>query len=253
MTGIFEGSVSLVTGASSGIGEATAKALAKEGMSVALLARRRDRLEATVAQISAGGGKALAIEGDITDRAAVRGAIDQTVKKFGKLDALINNAGVMLLGAFETSPFQEWERMIALNELGLLYCCEAALPHLVAAAKNGTRQIADIINIGSMAGRRPLRAGATYSMTKFGVTGFSDALRQELARRRVRVSVVEPGLVATELSQHVRPEAFGEMNKYPPMEPIQPQDIAATIAFMLALPARTIMSEIVICNSQMEF
>ncbi|HEX4752580.1 MAG TPA: SDR family NAD(P)-dependent oxidoreductase, partial [Solirubrobacterales bacterium] len=203
--------VALVTGASSGIGEATAKRLAAEGAAVAVAARRFERLERLVEEIDDAGGRALAIESDVTDRAQAEALVERTVKELGRLDTVVNNAGVMLLGPSLEAPIEEWERMVDLNLKGLLYVAKAALPHLLKGADEGPRLVTDLINISSVAGRRPREGSAVYNATKFGVGAFSEALRQEVTERHVRVSLVEPGAVSTELSSHNRPEVLEEI------------------------------------------
>lgn len=162
------GTVAIVTGASSGIGEATAKELAALGASVAVVARRSDRLDALVAEIEAAGGSALAVAADITDRVQAERAVQAVVDRFGRLDILINNAGLMLLGTVVEQDIEDWERMIAVNQNGLLFMTKAALPHLLAAAEDGLRGVADIVNISSIAGRQAWAGFAAYNMTKFG-------------------------------------------------------------------------------------
>ena len=187
--------VALVTGASSGIGAATARRLADEGAAVALVARRRDRLDELASMID---GHALVVEADVTDQAQAAAAVARTVAEFGRLDTLVNNAGVMLLGPALDSSTEEWDRMIALNVQGSLYVTKSALPHLVSAAADSPRKVADVIYISSTAGRVARPGGGTYSLTKFGIAAFAESLRQELIAKRVRVSVVEPGTVDTE-------------------------------------------------------
>jgi NADP-dependent 3-hydroxy acid dehydrogenase YdfG len=154
MSDRLAGTVALVTGASSGIGAATAQALVAQGASVALAARRVDNLESLAAQIRDQGGTALVIETDVTDESQARAAVEQTVSEFGRLDTLINNAGVMLLGPIVHAPIEEWQRMVQLNVLGLMYCAHAALPHLLRAAEDGQRRVADLVNVSSVAGRQ---------------------------------------------------------------------------------------------------
>ena len=202
MTSKLTGTVALVTGASSGIGEATARRLAEAGASVVLVARRRDRLETLAAEIEQTGGSALAVQADITDRTQAEAAVQQSVERFGRLDILVNNAGLMLLGPVVDADPDEWDRMIAINAQGLLYTTHAALPYLLKAADDGPRQVADIVNISSIAGRVAWNGYGVYNMTKFGVNGFTEALRQEVTKRRVRVGVLEPGGVITELGSH---------------------------------------------------
>ena len=163
---VLDGTVALVTGASSGIGAATAAALAAQGAAVALAARRGDRLEALAAGIRDQGGTALVLECDITDEQQAAGAVERTVAGLGRLDTLISNAGVMLLGPVTGAPLPEWQQMVELNVLGLLYCAHAALPHLLRAAGDGPRQVADMVNISSVAGRAARNGNGVYSLTK---------------------------------------------------------------------------------------
>jgi len=208
MSGALEGTVALVTGASSGIGEATALALAGQGATVALAARRRDRLEEVAARL---GGPSLVIETDVTDEAQCRHMVETTVGELGRLDTLVNNAGVMLLGPIENAPTEEWHRMVGVNLVGLLQCTHAALPHLLAAAGQGPREVADVVNVSSVAGRVARVDSGVYNATKWGVLAFSESLRQEVTARHVRVTVVEPGATATELASHNRPEVLEGM------------------------------------------
>lgn len=240
-------SVALVTGASSGIGEATALALAAAGASVALAARRADRLEALAERIRDGGGTALPIEVDVTDRAAAEAAVARTVEKLGGLDILINNAGVMLLGPALDAPVEEWERMVNLNVLGLLYCAKAAIPHLLEAAEHGPRGVADLVNISSVAGRTARQGSAVYNATKHAVGAFSEALRQEVTTRHVRVSLVEPGAVITELPDHNRPEILTTLReRFERMERLQADDIADAIRYILTRPRHVAINEVLI-------
>jgi NADP-dependent 3-hydroxy acid dehydrogenase YdfG len=186
MESTLTGTAALVTGASSGIGAATARRLAGHGACVALVARRRDRLQALAAEIDEAGGTALAVEADITDRTQAEAAVQQAAGRFGRLDTLVNNAGLMLLGSVADADPEEWNRMIALNVQGLLYTTRAALPHLLQAAEEGRRRVADIVNISSIAGRVAWNGYGVYSFTKFGVNGFTESLRQEVTQRHVR-------------------------------------------------------------------
>src|SRR6059036_3527636 len=198
----LDGTVALVTGASSGIGDATARRLAEHGASVVVVARRKDRLDTLVSEIEAAGGTALAVEADITDRDQADLAAQAAVERFGRLDILVNNAGLMLLGPVVGADVGEWDRMIAINVQGLLYTTRAALPHLLQAAEDGPRRVADIVNISSIAGRVAWNGYGVYNLTKFGVNGFTESLRQEVTKRHVRVGVLEPGGVTTELGSH---------------------------------------------------
>lgn len=223
------GTVALVTGTSSGIGHATARALATQGASVALVARRQDRLDALTAQVEAAGGTALAVSADITDRAQAEAAVQTVVDRFGRLDILVNNAGLMLLGPIVGANPEEWERMIAINQKGLLYMTHAALPHLVAAAEEGPRRVADIVNFSSIAGRVAWANYGVYNMTKFGVNGFTESLRQEITKKHVRVGVLEPGGVswapttavrcARALTPSTRPRRFCRPRTSPMLSP----------------------------------
>jgi NADP-dependent 3-hydroxy acid dehydrogenase YdfG len=246
MTSTLSGTVAVVTGASSGIGAATARRLADHGASVALVARRRDRLQALAAEIEQAGGTALVVEADITNRAQAEAAVQQTVDRFGRLDTLVNNAGLMLLGPVIDAEVEQWERMIAINIQGLLYTTRAALPHLLKAADDGPRRVADIVNISSIAGRVAWNGYGVYNLTKFGVNGFTEALRQELTQRHVRVGVLEPGGVATELGSHNTPEIRDQMIDpfYQQTEVLTPEDIADSIAYMITRPRHTAIGEL---------
>jgi NADP-dependent 3-hydroxy acid dehydrogenase YdfG len=248
MTAKLTGTVALVTGASSGSGEATARRLGVQGASVAVVARRQDRLDNRGAEIEAAGGTAHAVAADITDRAQAEQAVAEVVDRFGRLDILdilINNAGLMLLGPIVGADVEEWERMISVNQNGLLYMTNAALPHLLAAAKDGLREVADIVNISSIAGRVAWANYGVYNMTKFGVNGFTEALRQEVTKKHVRVGVLEPGAVETELISHNNDTVKGELESSDAIpEPLQPEDIADDIAFMVTRPRRSSVSEL---------
>jgi NADP-dependent 3-hydroxy acid dehydrogenase YdfG len=239
----LENTVALVTGASSGIGEATALALAALGASVALVARRADRLQALASRIDG----ALAIEADVTEQAAAAGAIERTVSELGRLDTLINNAGVMLLGPVQNAPLEEWERMISVNLRGLLYCAHAALPHLLAAAEDSPRRVADLVNVSSVAGRQVRLGSGVYNATKHGVGAFSESLRQEVTQRHLRVSLVEPGAVDTELASHNRPEVQEQMAKrFGDVERLHADDIADAISYIVTRPRHVAINEILV-------
>jgi NADP-dependent 3-hydroxy acid dehydrogenase YdfG len=249
----LQGTVALVTGASSGIGEAAALSLAGHGATVAIAARRRDRLDELAGHISEAGGRVLAIEADVASREQAQGLIDRTVGELGRLDTLVNNAGVMLLGPVVDAPLEEWERMIAVNVEGLLYCAHAALPHLLAAAQDSPRRVADLVNISSVAGRVARSGNAVYNLTKHGVGAFSEALRQEVAGRHVRVSLVEPGAVATELSSHNRPEIREQIGqRFADVERLAAEDIADAISYIVTRPRRVAVNEILIRPTEQE-
>jgi NADP-dependent 3-hydroxy acid dehydrogenase YdfG len=243
----LDGTVALVTGASSGIGEASARALAAQGAKVAVAARRRDRLDALVEKIAADGGEALAIEADVTDREQAKGAVERTVSELGRLDTVLNNAGVMLLGPIEGAPVEEWDRMVALNVQGLLYVAHAALPHLLAAADDGPRRVADLINVSSVAGRVARMGSGVYNATKWGVGAFSESLRQEVTKRHVRVSLVEPGAVDTELPSHNREEILGVIAKrFEGVERLQAEDIADAVVYIVTRPRHVAVNELLV-------
>ncbi|MFE1315150.1 SDR family NAD(P)-dependent oxidoreductase [Streptomyces sp. NPDC058755] len=246
MTRRLEGTVALVTGASSGIGHATALELARQGASVALVGRREDRLTDLAAEITSTGGKALVVPADITDSQAATEAVERTVEGLGRLDTLVNNAGLMLLGPAPSADLNDWRRMIDVNLMGLMYSTHAAVPHLAKAAAEAPRQVADIVNIGSLAGRRAYAMSAVYCATKFGVGAFSEALRQELARQHVRVSVVEPGMVDTELYDNT-PAAVQQFTAaLGDIERLQSQDIADTVGYIVTRPRHVAVAELLV-------
>ena len=243
----LSGTVALVTGASSGIGAASAAALAAEGATVALVARRADRLTELAADIAAAGGQSLSITADVTDRAAAEKAVDRAVKDLGRLDIVINNAGVMLLGPILDAPVEEWQQMIDINLSGLLYCTKAALPHLLEAAADERRGVADLVNISSVAGRVPRLGSGVYNATKHGVGAFSESLRQEVTERHVRVGLIEPGAVDTELASHNRDEVLEGMKaRFESMERLVAQDIAEAVVYMVTRPRRMAVNEMLI-------
>ena len=247
MTDRLDGTVALVTGASSGIGEAAARALASQGAAVAIAARRKDRLDELARDIEQGGSRALAIETDVTDQEQAKAAVARTVEELGRLDTVINNAGVMLLGPILDAPIEEWERMIALNLQGLLYIAHAALPHLLKAAEDQPRQVADLVNISSVAGRVARSGSGVYNLTKHGVGAFSESARQEFAERHLRVSLVEPGAVNTELSTHVREGVREQMMKrFGNIERLHAEDIADAIAHIVTRPRHVAINELLI-------
>jgi NADP-dependent 3-hydroxy acid dehydrogenase YdfG len=246
--------VALVTGASSGIGEATSRLLAERGAAVALMARRTDRLAQLAAEIEEKGGRALVISGDVTDGEQARAAVERTVSRFGRLDTLVNNTGVMLLGAAADAPLDEWERMVSLNVMGLLYVTHAALSHLLRAADDSPRRVADIVNISSVAGRVARSGSGVYNLTKWGVGAFSESLRQEFSRRHLRVSVVEPGAVSTELTDHLRDEIREQTKeRFEGIERLEAGDIADAVAYIVTRPRRVAVNEILIRPSEQDF
>jgi len=246
MPSTLTGTVALVTGASSGIGAATARRLAEHGAAVVLVARRKDRLDALAADIEQAGGTALAVATDITDRTQAEAAVQQAVERFGRLDTLVNNAGLMLLGPVVGANPDEWERMIAVNVQGMLYTTRAALPHLLQAAQEGPRRVADIVNISSIAGRVAWNGYGVYNLTKFGLNGFTESLRQEVTQRHVRVGVLEPGGVATELGSHNTPDIRTEMIDpfFEQTEVLAAEDIADGVTYMVSRPRHITIGEL---------
>jgi NADP-dependent 3-hydroxy acid dehydrogenase YdfG len=243
----LEGTVALVTGASSGIGEATARVLATQGAKVAVAARRLERLERLAAEIGGGGHTALAIQSDITDQAQAIAAVDRTVDELGRLDIVVNNAGQMLLGPIENAPTEEWDRMIDLNLKGLINTTHAALPHLLSAAEDSERGCADLVNISSVAGRIARAGSGVYNLTKHGVGAFSESFRQEFADRKVRTTIIEPGAVDTELSDHIRDGVREQTReRFADIHMLEGADIADAIAYAVTRPWHVSLNEILI-------
>jgi NADP-dependent 3-hydroxy acid dehydrogenase YdfG len=232
-----------ITGASSGIGEATALACAQAGAKVALGARRADRIEELAARINADGGQAVAIETDVTDEAGARAFVEGAREQLGGLHGLVNNAGLMLLGPVEGADTDHWRRMIDVNCLGLLYCTHAALPIM---REEGAGHI---VNLSSVAGRIAALGSAVYNLTKWGVTGFSEGLRQEALHANIRVTIIEPGYVETELQGHNEgnPIVMEAMEKTrQQLDPLQADDIADAILHALTRPQHVSINEVLI-------
>jgi NADP-dependent 3-hydroxy acid dehydrogenase YdfG len=230
-----------VTGASSGIGEATALACARAGAAVALAARRTDRIQVLAERIVAEGARAIAIATDVGEEEQARTFVQRAHSEFGRLDVLVNNAGVMLLGPIAGAPTEEWRRMIHANVFGVLYCTHAALP-LMAEQGSG-----HIVNVSSVAGRVARMGSGVYNLTKFGVGAFSESLRQEAVPLGIRVTLIEPGAVATELPGHNRPEVLEQMAKrFAGVTPLDSEDIARAILYAIGQPPNVSVNEVLV-------
>jgi NADP-dependent 3-hydroxy acid dehydrogenase YdfG len=236
------GKVAFVTGASSGIGAATALALAEEGANVAVLARRADRLEQVVKRIKDAGVEALPIIADAADEAQLRASIRRVRETFGRLDILVNNAGVMLLGKIEGTDSAEWRTMLDINVQSVMVACQEVLPIMKAQGAG------HIVNISSVAGRQAKAGYSGYNASKWAVGAFSEALRQEVTKQHIRVTVIEPGMVATELRQHITdPEVRkAQQEAERSITSLQGEDIAAAIIYAVTQPAHVSVSEILI-------
>jgi NADP-dependent 3-hydroxy acid dehydrogenase YdfG len=242
MAGKLEGKVAIITGASSGIGEATALALAAEGAKVVIAARRAERLDALVKRIEASGGTALPIVTDITDETQANNLVQKTNAELGRVDILVNNAGVALTGNIDGGNTNDWRKMFDVNVLGVLYATHAVLPILKA------QQTGHIVNISSVAGRTARAGVGVYNATKWGVNAFSEALRQEVLKDNIRVTIIEPGLVKTEINNHTtNPEAKRiSEERLKAITPLQSEDIAAAIIYAVTQPDRVNVNEILI-------
>ena len=240
--GKLTGKVALVTGASSGIGEATARALAQEGAAVALVARREERLSALAQEITAAGGKAEVVALDVSTEAGAQEAVQRTLSALGRLDILVNNAGLMLLGPVLDADTEDWRRMLDLNVLSLMVLTHAALPGMKAQGAG------HVVNISSVSGRGASPTSAGYSASKWAVGGFSEGLRQEVRAFGVRVTVIEPGVVATELTNHITHTATKDTyeSRISTMTPLESEDIAAAVVYAVTQPQRVNVNEILI-------
>lgn len=241
MPGQLNGKVALVTGASSGIGAAIARDLAGEGAAIAIAARRYERLTAMADELTASGATVHPIALDVSDEDACRAAVESTVDALGGLDILVNNAGVMLLGPVEEADTSDWTRMVNTNVLGLMYLTHAALPHLLAA--RGT-----LVQISSLAGRIVRNGFAGYNATKFAVNAFSESLRQEVTARGVRIIVIEPGMVDTELREHITHAATRRSAHEwaASMRQLAPEDVADSVRHAVLAPPHVSVNEVLI-------
>lgn len=246
--GRLDGSVALVTGASSGIGAATARTLADEGASVALAARREERLEELADEIESEGSEALVVPTDATDESQVREMVETTAEELGGLDVLVNNAGVMLLEPIATADPDDWQQMLDLNVHGLMVASQAALEFMQEQGEG------DIVNVSSVAGRKAYAGSSGYNASKFGVTAFSEALREEVVDSDVRVTTIEPGAVDTELTDHIPDEDQKETieGMMDEMEPLRPDDIARAIRYAVSQPTHVDVNELLIRPTRQE-
>ena len=242
MTALLAGRVALVTGASAGIGEAAAVALAAAGATVAAVARREDRLKALVEKIEAAGGKAIAVPGDVASEAVAKGAVAEALQRLGRLDILVNSAGLIQSGSVENSDTAHWRQLLEVNLLASLYTSQAAITAMRAQGGG------DIINISSTAGRRASAAFPAYSTSKFGLTAMNEAMRQEVGRYGIRVCIIEPGATATEVAEGIAdPAVRRAMREHISKDgALLPQDVAAAIMFVLSLPPRANISQLMI-------
>jgi NADP-dependent 3-hydroxy acid dehydrogenase YdfG len=242
MAGKLDGNVALITGASAGIGAATAIALASEGAYVALAARREDRLSDLAQKIEATGGKVLVVATDVTNEAQVQDLIAKTKETFGRIDILINNAGIALTGAIADANTDDWRRMIDVNILGVMYATHAVLPILIEQ-KSG-----HIVNISSVAGRTVRVGIGAYNLTKWGVNAFSEALRLEVTPHNIRVTIIEPGMVNTEIVTHISDPVAHQKSQAlrQSITPLESEDVAAAIAYAVTQPPRVNVNEILI-------
>jgi NADP-dependent 3-hydroxy acid dehydrogenase YdfG len=248
MSDNIEGKVVVITGASSGLGEATAKTLSELGATVVLGARRQDRIQALANELTGSGGKALAVTTDVADRQQVKHLVDAAVKIYGRVDVMINNAGLMPQALLESLQFDEWERMIDVNLKGVLYGIAAALP-IMKQQKSG-----HFINVSSVAGHKVGPGFAVYAATKFAVRALSEGLRQEVKPYNIRTTVISPGAVATELPNSVTdPEAADRVRKFYAASAIPAASFARTVAFALSQPVEVDINEIVFRPTSQEY
>src|SRR3954447_24305140 len=236
----LDGKVALVTGASSGIGEATAVTLAGAGASVAIGARRTDRLDALAGRLRDDGARVLELALDVTDEQACTDAVRRTREELGGLDVLVNNAGVMLLGTIVGADPEDWRRMIQTSVMGVLYMTAAAIDGMVEQGSG------DIVNMSSVAGRQARKGAGVYNASKWAVNAFSESLRQEVTGRGVRVGLVEPGAVATELTDHItQTEAqAASVQMYTSMRALRAEDIARAVLYLVTQPLHVAVNEV---------
>jgi NADP-dependent 3-hydroxy acid dehydrogenase YdfG len=239
MSNNIEGKVVVITGASSGLGEATARLLSAQGASVVLGARRADRLQVLADELTDNGGKALAVATDVTDCAQVKALVEAAVQTFGRIDVLLNNAGLMPLAPMERLRSDEWEQMIDVNIKGVLYGIAAALPHMK------DQKAGHIINVSSVYGHKVAPGAAVYCATKFAVRALSEGLRQEVKPYNIRTTVISPGAVATELLQGIsEPDVAESVRKRTEPIAIPADSFARMVAFAISQPEEVDVNEI---------
>jgi NADP-dependent 3-hydroxy acid dehydrogenase YdfG len=247
MSKALAGTAALVTGASSGIGAATARALAAHGAAVALLARRADRLDDVKSDIESAGGTAVAVPADVTDADQVAAAVQRAVDELGRLDTLVNNAGLMRMATAAEAPLEDWDDLVRVNVQGVLYVTRAAIPHLIEAAADSPRGVADLVTISSTSGWVARPGTAVYSLTKFGVNAFSEGIRQELLGNRVRVGVVGPGTVDTEISDHLSAESRAAFDRQTAdMVKLAPEDVADAVLYVVTRDRRVAVNHMLV-------
>ena len=234
--------IAIVTGASSGIGYATALALSKAGARVAVGARRTTRLAELADKINDSGGQAYSQELDVTKKESCASFVNNVLEKWGSADILVNNAGLMPLSFIKNLKVGEWDQMVDVNIKGVLYCTAAVMPHMLE------RRSGHIVNISSVAGRIVFPAGSVYCATKHAVTAFSEGLRQELSvRKNIRITCIEPGVVATELTSTITDESLqGFVENSKKMESLQAKDIADAIVYAVSSPDHVNVNEILV-------
>ncbi len=239
MSDPINGKVIVITGASSGLGEAAARHLSAQGASVVLGARRAERIEALATELAAGGGKALAVVTDVTHSDQVKRLVDAAVERYGRIDVMINNAGLMPLSPLERLKLDDWNRMIDVNVKGVLYGIAAALPHMIR------RKSGHIVNVASVAGHVVRPGGAVYSATKTAVRVISEGLRQEVKPHNIRTTVISPGAVASELPDSITENAIAaDMQKFYEDVAIPADSFARAVAFALSQPQEVDVNEI---------
>ncbi|MGX1811948.1 SDR family oxidoreductase [Nocardia sp. NPDC055321] len=233
----LHGAVALVTGAAGGVGAATAYRLVREGATVALVARRGDRLTRVADHLTALGGRAVTVEADLTTPAEAYRAVEDARDRLGRLDVVVNSAATMVLETALHTPIEEWDHMVSLNVSGLLHVTHAAVPYLIDAAATSPRRVADLVNVGSVAGRVARPAGSVYHLTMFGLNGFTESLRQELHTEGVRVSVVSSGMVA---------DGDGISDSAARPDRMLPEDIADSVSYIVTRDRRIAINDIVV-------